>query len=852
MIESDTRSNDWQALNLWNDNRELYAVAVGDVDHTHPGDEVVVAGESNKVTVVYGFGNTWVAETVFRDNWYVTSIAIGDIYPLHPGNEIVIVGWSTYVTMIYKSTDTGEWVSERLYHDYDWLYDVAIGDIYPEHPGDEIVFVGDPRHVIMLNYSSETDTWGSTIIWDNTPDINVIAIGNFDAFHLGNEVAVSGVNIQELGVREIYYNQSSGKWRTKFISDIAKDPLEMVIGDFYSGHTGDEMALVSIERSVLMIYQNNSADDWVQTRLWQDIESIRDVEIIDILPSRPGNELVVAGYSDFVTIVMESTTEPTGWEHTRIFTGTGNLNGLAFGEFDGFHSGAEFALIQGVGKLLKLQPEARKGIIMFTPQESYSIPAGVINSIPIMIIPQGGYSGPVVATVENESQLSQLGIETDLAQPEGRLPAVTWLEVSPVETAIAGDYEVSLVGRATETEGKTYLNFTITVLSSEAPVFDLIVIPDSGEIVADFSDSFQLAINKLNAWVGTVVLSTRYLPAGMSGSFSESKLQPNGKSELTITTTSATPTGLYFVIITGAAEQNRSIRYSTVLALEILEPTPTFELQISSKTLELPINGSVQLDITGISRFGFSEEVTLSISGLPDGVTSTLAPGSFIPTGNSTLTLTSTESIELKNYNITVTGTSELTGVIRTTFYTLRVVPEAPGFVLDLKPTDTVNVIVGEGATLKLTLTAIAEFNGEIRIKLLGLGDNMAWNSEVSPFNLSGQEQTLEIIITGLDETGSFDITIEITGANQTETSELTLKVTPKSEPDDDSDALQELYIIIIIIAVLLIILGAVSRMRFKVEPRSPDTKVNEQEQIHESDDKGTTQKKKQKIKPKD
>ena len=42
---------------------------------------------------------------------------------------------------------------------------------------------------------------------------------------------------------------------------------------------------------------------------------------------------------------------PTGWEDIRIFKGNSNLNGIAGGEFDTFHTGTELALLQGVGKL---------------------------------------------------------------------------------------------------------------------------------------------------------------------------------------------------------------------------------------------------------------------------------------------------------------------------------------------------------------------------------------------------------------------------------------------------------------------------------------------------------------------
>ncbi len=822
---NDVRSSQgtWEALNLWNDNEELNAVAVGDVDKSHNGDEIVVAGESNTVTVIYGFGSSWVAETIFKDSWYVTAIAIGDVYPLHPGNEIVVVGWSTYVTMLYKSTETNKWVSKRLFQDYDWLYDVAIGDIYPEHTGNEIVFVGDPRHVIMLNYSRETDTWGNKILWDNTPDINVVVIGDFNSSHQGSEVAVTGVNVKEIKLREIVYNHSTGKWNTNIMGDVEKDPLDMVAGDFYSGHPGDELALVSIQRSVLMIHQSETFTGWKMEKLWQDIESIRDLEISDIVPEHPGNELVLVGYSNSATILMEGAKSTSGWESTMIYTSDSNLNGVAAGEFDAFHSGGELALLQSVGKLVKLLPEIN-GFNLFTPQSQYIVPPGNSISVPIIINEEGDFSDQIELSIINNSELSSLGIAPDFNWTRATPPAAIELKLTISKTTVSERYEISIMGTAQSLVEEKYLNFTLFVLPSNSPAFNLTVFPSISSVVADFSKEFQLFSNSLNAWDQAISLNIRYLPPGVSYLFNSPTALPPDKTQLTITTTSGTPEMRYFIIITGTSHSNSTFQHSCVLILDIRPPQPDFMVEVKPKEVHLPINGSASSVIFGFSYSGFNEQITFAFSGLPAGVATRLVPDSIIPTANTTVIFTSKHETELKRYNVTVIGTSAKSKIEHLTFLHIILEPEVPGFNISLHPKKSLIVLEGQTAVLELTITPIAGFSDEINIRVLGLEKAMNWNDELSPISLNRQ-QNISIMISGLNDPGVFDLTLEVSDGNQSKKQVIQLEVLPEIKSDDGIGKNEQLIQIIILVIILLIIIIISIKLSSRTRTPEPEKK---------------------------
>jgi hypothetical protein len=120
------------------------------------------------------------------------------------------------------------------------------------------------------------------------------------------------------------------------------------------------------------------------------------------------------------------------------------------------------------------------------------------------------------------------------------------------------------------------------------------------------------------------------------------------------------------------------------------DPEPTFSLSVSDVTIQKLVSGSASGSSTAnLSRTGgFSDAVSLSVSGLPTGVTGVFSDTS--PTGNSsTLNLTVADSTATGAVTVTVTGTAG--SITKTDSLTLTVnPPPAPttitvsGRVLDL------------------------------------------------------------------------------------------------------------------------------------------------------------------------
>ena len=133
---------------------------------------------------------------------------------------------------------------------------------------------------------------------------------------------------------------------------------------------------------------------------------------------------------------------------------------------------------------------------------------------------------------------------------------------------------------------------------------------------------------------------------------------------------STAPVGQYNLTVYGTSGTQTAI---TTPTLSVYKPTFTI---YSSGNVTLG-QGTATTTYVGVtSQYGFTGSVTMSVSGLPSGVTASFSPNPT--TGNSQLTLTASSTAALGQYPLTITGTSG--GVTATTSLTLGVY--APTFSL--------------------------------------------------------------------------------------------------------------------------------------------------------------------------
>jgi uncharacterized membrane protein len=184
--------------------------------------------------------------------------------------------------------------------------------------------------------------------------------------------------------------------------------------------------------------------------------------------------------------------------------------------------------------------------------------------------------------------------------------------------------------------------------------------------------------------------------------------------------------------------------------------------------------------------------------------------------------------LELGDHNITITGTSQLTGIEHEISFNLHILPAQPGFDLMLNGSAEFQVYEHEPLGIEFSIIPRAQFVGEINITITGLSNTMKWNNEISPITIepSVTKETVLVTLTDLNQSGDYDITIEASSANQTKQLNLSIKVLPELKDDSTDEPDNNILEIILLVAILIIILIFVSKLTKRSSPDIPKRKT--------------------------
>jgi hypothetical protein len=205
------------------------------------------------------------------------------------------------------------------------------------------------------------------------------------------------------------------------------------------------------------------------------------------------------------------------------------------------------------------------------------------------------------------------------------------------------------------------------------PGFSLGITPASRTVTQGQSTTFDAAVTSQNGYAGDGSFSVTGLPANTTASWSPAGYTGgSGSSTLTVNTTATTPTGSYPLTLT-ATDTNGTPTQSSVVTLNVNAPQVadfTVAASPANRTIKRGSSGTYNVTVTGSG--GFSDNVTLSVSGLPANTTASFSPTSVNGGGSSTLTIgTTIPSTPKGTYTLTITGTS--TTLTRSTTVSLKV-----------------------------------------------------------------------------------------------------------------------------------------------------------------------------------
>ncbi len=162
-------------------------------------------------------------------------------------------------------------------------------------------------------------------------------------------------------------------------------------------------------------------------------------------------------------------------------------------------------------------------------------------------------------------------------------------------------------------------------------------------------------INGSGGFNGSASFSVTGLPSGVTVGYSANPA--SGGTWIQFNASNSTPAGSFPVTVTAtsAATSTGVLSSSTTFPL-VITSIGSFGLSASPSPLTVQPGGSCPAQINVNGRNGFNGSVTLSVSGLPSGVTAGF--GTNPTTSGSALTIGASSSLATGNYTLTVNGVS--------------------------------------------------------------------------------------------------------------------------------------------------------------------------------------------------
>jgi N-acetylmuramoyl-L-alanine amidase len=213
---------------------------------------------------------------------------------------------------------------------------------------------------------------------------------------------------------------------------------------------------------------------------------------------------------------------------------------------------------------------------------------------------------------------------------------------------------------------------------------------------------------------------------------------------------------------------------SDVAAL-IAAAQPGFSVAAAPQSQSVVPGGSAGYSVTVSRTGGFSDPVTLSVTGVPAGTTATFAPN---PADSSTLTLATSPTTPAGTYPLTITGAAGAT--THSTSVTLVVnqppPPPSPDFSISAAPASQ-SVVRGRTASYAVSIAPSGGFAGQVTLGVSGVPPGAT--ASFSP-NPTSTASTLSVRPATTTKTGTYTLSISGQAGALTRTTTATLQVRRK------------------------------------------------------------------------
>jgi subtilase family serine protease len=251
--------------------------------------------------------------------------------------------------------------------------------------------------------------------------------------------------------------------------------------------------------------------------------------------------------------------------------------------------------------------------------------------------------------------------------------------------------------------------------ASAVPTFQATPSANSLSLTAGSSNSVSVKVAVSGGFNAAIAFSVTGLPSGVTATFTPATLPAPGlgSSVIKFTATSSAKAGVYSATVSAASGATKQ-----PMALSVtVAPAPTFTLASSAASISVSAGSSKTVTLTTTANSSFNAAVTLSVSGLPAGMTVQVLPSSVVGapgSGAAGVTFSAASNVAPRAYSVTVTATGG--GVSQKQTLAVNV----PGF--SLSPIATSSTVSStSNGMLKLTTASLGGFNGAVALSASGL-----------------------------------------------------------------------------------------------------------------------------------
>ncbi|HET6994681.1 MAG TPA: Ig-like domain-containing protein, partial [Chitinophagaceae bacterium] len=283
-------------------------------------------------------------------------------------------------------------------------------------------------------------------------------------------------------------------------------------------------------------------------------------------------------------------------------------------------------------------------------------PMGVVadNTPPTVNItapPAGNVSGTVDVTANASDNIGVIGVQflldgVNLGAEDVSAPySVAW----NTTMSTAGNHVLTARARDAAGNNTTSAGVTVTIV----PDFSFTLLNSTRNINPTDNTNYGIGIGYLNGFTGNITLSVSGLPAGVTANYPINPVTSAGQTQLNINSTNATP-GIYTLTLTATAQ---SIVHTQQASL-VINGGDDFGLNSATSVQTVAAGNGTSYFINITKSGNFASPVSLSVAGLGTGMTASFNPVSGTPPVTSVLTITTSATTPVGNYNFTVQGAS--------------------------------------------------------------------------------------------------------------------------------------------------------------------------------------------------